>query len=87
MVNMYFNGKSFVYCRKQEEKFIKLTYRGSIYMKYNLLFFLNEFRNLLEFFELSIYWYVIRKTYFRDIFYLFKNSYIRIFSNEKLILK
>jgi len=32
MVNMYFNGKSFVYCRKQEEKTIKLTYRGSIYL-------------------------------------------------------
>ena len=31
MVNMYFNGKSFVYCRKQEEKAIKLTYRGSTY--------------------------------------------------------
>jgi len=36
MVNMYFNGKSFVYCRKQEEKVIKLIYRGSIYLKYDL---------------------------------------------------
>ena len=33
MVNMYFNGKSFVYCRKQEEKLIKLTYRGLILKK------------------------------------------------------
>ena len=33
MVNMYFNGKSFVYCRKQAEKTIKLTYRGSRYLK------------------------------------------------------
>ena len=27
------NGKSFVYCRKKEEKILKLTYRGSIYLK------------------------------------------------------
>jgi hypothetical protein len=26
MVNMYFNGKSFVYCKSQEEKTIKLTW-------------------------------------------------------------
>ena len=38
MVNMYFNGKSFVYCRKQEEKTIKLTYRGSSYLKQNFKF-------------------------------------------------
>ncbi|CAX37114.1 Hypothetical protein PMM2035 [Prochlorococcus marinus subsp. pastoris str. CCMP1986] len=33
MVNMYFNGKSFVYCKSQEEKTIKLTYRGSSYSR------------------------------------------------------
>jgi len=86
MVNMYFNGKSFVYCRKQEQKVLKLIYRGSIYLKWDLYLFFKKFKIYFRF-KLSIDLWVIRKTYCEDIFYLFKNLYIRIFRNEKWIKK
>ena len=33
MVNMYFNGKSFVYCKAINLKQLKLTYRGQVYTR------------------------------------------------------
>ena len=54
---------------------------------WNKIAILKKVWTFIDVFGLSIYLYFIRRTYSEYIFCLFKNSYIRIFSNEKLILK